>query len=183
MPLLVWSHYHHLVSTPKILSKEKKTPIWHKYYFKIQYSELPDPTYVHCQQPKAFFFIYRPSTTPASPKRTVWTQCEAQPPNKLVCTFIARDSSCHQSHIAIYTSYLTGSSIVSQCHRYACALETFSNPIKIKLGCRGISGAIWQKTLGSLRIFDSDLPLQLSINTNTFQVATIIGLGCEREKK
>lgn len=41
-------------------------------------------------------------------------------------------------------------------------------------------GAIWHKTLGALRIFD--LPLQLPINTNTFQMATIIGLGCKRKK-
>lgn len=43
-------------------------------------------------------------------------------------------------------------------------------------------GATWQKPLGMLHIFDSNLPFQLSFNTNTFQMATIIGLGCKRKK-
>lgn len=30
---------------------------------------------------------------------------------------------------------------------YTCALETISNTIKIKLGCRRMFGAIWQETL------------------------------------
>lgn len=41
--------------------------------------------------------------------------------------------------------------------------------------------AIWQKTLGAPLSFDSDLLFQLSINTNTFQMATIIVLGCKRK--
>lgn len=33
-----------------------------------------------------------------------------------------------------------------------------------------------------LPIFDSDLPFHLSFNTNTFQMAIIISLGCKRKK-
>lgn len=61
--LLICSQYHHLGSTPKILSKGQ-TPsnltqiLIHP---KIQYPELPGPSYVHCHwtdsSPRLFFVI------------------------------------------------------------------------------------------------------------------------------
>lgn len=102
----------------------------------------------------------QPSATPESPPLSV---------------HLLQETNVIRATLQFIPLYLTGLSCFRQCHRY---------PIKIKLGCRGMFGAIWQKTLGALRIFfDSDLPLQLPINTNTFQMATIKGLGCNRGKK
>lgn len=59
----------------KRLSKLKKKPsnlTQILIHFKIQYPELPDPSYVHCPPPPHSPFNH-PSTTPASPKTTVPT--------------------------------------------------------------------------------------------------------------
>lgn len=165
MPLLIGSQYHHLVSTPKKTFHRKKlqsdTNIDQNLVSRaaraIICSLSPD-----CQQPKPFSFHI--STHPQE-NLCQSISVKPQPRNKFVCTSIARDSSCHQSHSAIFI-----------LHDRAALVSVTDIPVhfeiffKIKLGCRGLFKAIWQKTLGALHIFDSDLHFHLSIITNTFQM-------------
>ena len=126
-----------------------------------------------CLRPKAFSF-QSPLATLLQVQREPWRHIAWSPTSQQIMSVHLLQETRHfiRATVQFTPLHLLGSGCWSPFHRYACATETFSTPIKIKLGCSSMFGA-------HLGLF----PFQLSINTNTFQMANIIGVGCKRRKK